>query len=211
MLRTQFIPAAAAPGRRLMIVLHGLGDSVEGWLWLPEALRLPWLNYLLVNAPEPYYGGWSWYDIDSGDGIKSSRQLLFQLLDGLKEYPAGQIVFSGFSQGCLMSIEVGARYPRRFAGIAGISGYVHEPEQLVRELSPVARQQRFLLTHGTHDPLIPIEKVRSQVALLKKAGLNIDWREFVKAHTVAGEEELAVVRRFVEESFADDPPITNNK
>jgi phospholipase/carboxylesterase len=201
MLRTQFIPATGPPSRRLMIVLHGLGDSVEGWLWLPAALRLPWLNFLLVNAPEPYYGGWSWYDIDSGAGLESSRQLLFQLLDGLKEYPAGQIVFSGFSQGCLMSIEVGARYPRRFAGIAGISGYVHEPEQLVRELSPVARQQRFLLTHGTHDPLIPIEKVRSQVALLKKAGLKIDWREFVKAHTVAGEEELAVVRRFIEESF----------
>ena len=36
-----------------MIVLHGLGDSMEGYRWLPEALQLPWLNYLLVNAPDP--------------------------------------------------------------------------------------------------------------------------------------------------------------
>lgn len=203
MLTTKFISAASPPSRRLMIVLHGLGDSLEGWLWLPGALRLPWLNYLLVNAPDPYYGGYAWYDIESGAGIDTSRQLLFELLDGLKEYPAGQILFSGFSQGCLMAIEVGARYPRRLAGIAGLSGYAHEPEQLIREFSPVARQQRFLLTHGTQDPLIPIQKVRAQVALLKGAGLNIEWREFVKAHNVAGEEELAVIRQFVQNCYAD--------
>ena len=112
MLTTHFIPAAAPHGGRLMIVLHGLGDSLQGWLWLPGALQLPWLNFLLVNAPEPYYGGYSWYDIESGAGIETSRQLLFQLLDGLKEYPAAQIVLCGFSQGCLMAIEAGARYPQ---------------------------------------------------------------------------------------------------
>ena len=205
MLTPDSSPPPLPASRRLMIVLHGLGDSLEGWLWLPGALRLPWLNFLLVNAPDPYYGGWSWYDIESGAGIDASRQLLFELLDGLKEYPAGQIVFSGFSQGCLMAIEVGARYPRRLAGIVGISGYVHEPEQLIREFSPVARQQRFLLTHGTQDPLIPIQKTRQQMALLKEAGLKIDWREFVKAHTVAGEEEVAVIRQFVRECYAGTP------
>ena len=202
MLKTKFIPAAS-PGPRLMIALHGLGDSLDGWLWLPRAMRLPWLNFLLVNAPEPYHGGWSWFDIDSGAGIAESRQLLFQLLDGLKEYPAGQIVLSGFSQGCLMSIEVGARYPRQFAGIVGISGFVHDPEQLIRELSPVARRQRFLLTHGAHDPLLPIQNARRQVAQLKEAGLNIEWREFEKGHNIAGEEELAVIRQFICACYGD--------
>jgi phospholipase/carboxylesterase len=206
MLTTQFIPAAEPSSRRLMIALHGLGDSLEGWLWLPDALRLPWLNFLLVNAPTPYFGGYSWFDIESGAGVAESRQLLFDLLDGLKDYPAGQIVFSGFSQGCLMSIEVAARYPRRLAGIVGISGFVHEPVQLIRELSPVAREQRFLLTHGTHDPLIPVQKARQQVGLLKEAGLNIEWREFVKAHNVAGEEELAVIRQFIRECYGEKAP-----
>ena len=247
MLTTHFIRAAGPPGGRLMIVLHGLGDSLEGWLWLPGALQLPWLNFLLVNAPDPYYGGYSWYDIESGAGIETSRQLLFQLLDGLgrlstpppsdltipsphevgrgpgrggrslqvlpaqdageglKAYPAGQIVLCGFSQGCLMVIEAGARYPQKFAGIVGISGYVHEPEKLIRDFSPAARQQRFLLTHGTQDPLIPIQKMRQQVALLKKAGLKIEWREFVKPHAVAGEEELAVIRQFVQDCYTETP------
>jgi phospholipase/carboxylesterase len=203
MLHTRFIPAAEPREPRLMIVLHGLGDSLEGWSWLPDALRLPWLNFLLVNAPEAYGPGFSWYDIETGEGIARSRQLLFQLLDGLKEYPARQIILSGFSQGCLMSLEVGARYPQRLAGIVGISGYLQEPERLVKELSPVARQQRFLVTHGLHDPLIPIQKVRGQIALLREAGLQIGWCEFAKAHTVAGEAEVAVVRQFVTSCYVE--------
>ena len=80
-----------------------------------------------------------------------------------------------------MSLEIGARYPHRLAGIVGISGYVHEPEKLALELSPQAREQRFLMTHGTQDPLIPIEQVRPQIELLTRAGLRIQWREFAKA------------------------------
>jgi phospholipase/carboxylesterase len=205
MLTTELITAAERTSRRLMIVLHGLGDSMEGYRWVPDAMQLPWLNYLLVTAPDPYYGGFSWYDLynDPAPGIERSRKLLFDLLDDLRlrQFATDQIIFSGFSQGCLMSLEIGARYPWRMAGIVGISGYAHQPEKLVRELSPVARQQRFLLTHGTQDPLIPIEQVRPQIAVLKKAGLQIDWREFNKAHTIAGEVELAVIRDFVRNSY----------
>ena len=206
MLKTEFIPAAKDTDGRLMIVAQGLGDSVAGFRWLPEAMQLPWLNYLLVNAPDSYYGGFSWYDLDgdSGPGIERSRKMLFRMLDELaeKKFVPEKIIFSGFSQGCLMSIEIGARYPHRLAGIVGISGYVHQPERLVQELAPTAAQQRFLLTHGTQDTLIPIGKVRPQVETLKRAGLQIDWREFEKGHTIAGEVELAVVRDFVRKSYA---------
>ena len=110
----------------------------------------------------------------------------------------------GFSQGCLMTIEVGLRYPHLFAGLVGISGYVHQPERLLQELSPVALQQRFLITHGTDDPLIPFGPVREQVNRLIAAGIQIEWHEFAKAHTIAGEEELAVIRDFVRACLFSD-------
>ncbi len=188
-----------------MVVLHGLGDSLEGWRWFPEVMNLPWLNYLLVNAPDDYYGGFSWFNLDDeiAPGVERSRKLLFALLDDLlaKGWTAEQINFGGFSQGCLMCLDVGLRYPHRLAGIVGISGWIWQPEKLVTELSPVARQQRLLLTHGTHDPLIPIEKTRSQIPLLKAAGLQVEFREFVKEHTVAGEEEVSVIRNFVRAGY----------
>src|SRR3989442_10122713 len=174
MLHSELIPSLEK-SRRLLIMLHGLGDSIEGYRWLPPALNLPWLNYLLVNAPDEYYGGYSWYDF-AGDivpGVKRSRELLTRLLDVQKEkgFAPEQITLGGFSQGCLMSLETGLRYPHRLAGIVGISGYVCSPEQLIAELAPVAFKQRILLTHGTLDPLIPFSLVRGQVNLLQGAGL----------------------------------------
>jgi len=205
MLDTELVPAMEKNSRRLMVVLHGLGDSIEGYRWLSPALRLPWLNYLVVNAPDPYFGGFAWYDFsgDAGTGVERSRALLFELLDEQRKrgWPTEQTTLFGFSQGSLMTIELGLRYPHRFAGLVGISGYVHEAERLIQEMSPVALQQRFLITHGTEDPLIPFPEVREQINRLKAEGIQIEWHEIAKAHTIAGEAELGIIRDFVRKSF----------
>ena len=102
MLHSEFISATDPNSRWLMVMLHGLGDSIEGFRWMPEAINLPWLNYLLVNAPDDYYGGFSWFDInDPVAGVARSRKLLFTLLDELavKKYPPELITLGGFSQG----------------------------------------------------------------------------------------------------------------
>lgn len=200
-LETAFVPAEQAGSRHLMIVLHGLGDSLEGYRWLPGVMNLPWLNFLLVNAPDEYYGGFSWfpYPGERGPAIKRSRELLFKLLEAQRERgfaPEDTFMF-GFSQGCLMSCEIGIRYPHKLAGIVGISGWAEEPAKLLVEQSPVAKEQRFLITHGTLDPLIPFAAAKDSFARLKEGGLQIDWHEFPKEHTIYGESEMHVIRKFV--------------
>jgi phospholipase/carboxylesterase len=204
MLHSELIPARQAGSQRLMILLHGLGDSLEGFRWFPEAMRLPWLNYLLVNAPDSYYVGHSWFDLNQpAPGVARSRKLLFELLADLhqRQFPANQITLAGFSQGCLMSVEVALTYPEVLAGVVGISGWVNEPEKLLREMPPAATRQRLLMTHGTADPMVPIAAVRTQIPLLTAAGINVTWREFAKAHTIAGEPEMAVIREFVRAGY----------
>lgn len=100
-----------------------------------------------------------------------------------------------------MSVQVGLRYPHLFAGIVGVSGYVCEPEKLIKELSPIARQQRLLITHGTQDPMLRFAEVEKQFAILKAAGVNLEFHAFAKAHTIAGEEELALIRNFVSAGY----------
>ena len=204
-MHSEFIPAEEKGSRRLMIMLHGLGDSIQGYRWLPEAMKAPWLNYLLVNAPDEYFGGYSWYDFigDIVPGVVRSRKLLFELLEAQrgKGFPIEQTVLGGFSQGGLMAIEVGFRYPQRLAGVISLSGYVCEPEKLVNELSPVAFRQRLLVTHGTVDPMVPFAVVREQINILKAAGLHVEWHELVKAHTIAGELELDIIRNFVRRGY----------
>jgi phospholipase/carboxylesterase len=206
MLHTEFIPATPTNSRRVLVMLHGLGDSTSGWRWLPDALGMPDLNYLLVNAPDQYFGGWSWFEYrgDIAPGVHRSRKLLFEVLEDLRTqgFPADQITLGGFSQGCLMAIETGLRYPHRLAGIVGISGWVFELENLLRDLTPVARAQRLLITHGHFDPLLPFAETQHQVRALKGAGLNVEWREFPKEHGIHGKEELGVIREFVRAGYA---------
>jgi phospholipase/carboxylesterase len=204
MLQSKLIPAEDRSSRRLMIVLHGLGDSMAGYTWVPQALGMPDLNYLLVNAPDPYYGGYSWYDYagNAAPGVQRSIQLLAGLLEAQRGlgFPAEQTLLSGFSQGCLMTLETGLRYPHRLAGLIGLSGYVLDPQTLLREASPVAKEQRVLMTHGRQDPLIPFAAVKKQMEQLRHGGIQIDWHEFDKPHTII-DAEIEVIRDFVADAL----------
>ena len=202
MLHSEFIPAQETDSGKLLIALHGLGDSIEGYRWMPTELALPALNVLLVNAPDPYYGGDSWYDFagNPGPGVERSRNLLFECLDHQIEqgFKHENIVLFGFSQGCLVTLDTGLRYAKPLAGLIGVSGYVFEPEKLVKEWNESAKTIPVLMTHGTFDPMIPIDPVRQQAFLLRKHGLNLQWEEFQKEHTIAGREELDLIKGFIE-------------
>ena len=197
----EMVRSQDAKSRRLMVVLHGLGDSIAGYRWLPDAMNSASLNYLLVNAPHPYESGYSWFNGESE--LKLSVDLLCTLLDEKRGegWPTEQTILFGYSQGCNLAWQLGMRYPHRFAGIIGINGFVNDLPATRASFSPVSRQQRFLITHGTEDPIIPMADSAKQVAELKREGYNIDWREFKRAHTIAGQEEIDVIREFAIASY----------
>ena len=200
MLKTKLIPAAEPGSKHLMIVLHGLGDSMVGYTWVPQAMQCPWLNYLLVNAPDQYFEGFSWYEYQGNaePGVRRSVGLLNELLDAQRAdgFPTEQTILAGFSQGCLMTLETGLRYPHSFAGLVGLSGYVLDPAKLLNEAAPVAKSQHLLVAHGRQDPLIPCDKVHEQMKQLQAGVLSLEWHEYDMPHTII-EEEMAVVREFV--------------
>ena len=192
---------AKIPSDQLMVVLHGLGDSTRGFLWLQDELQIDSLNYLLLNAPEPYYSGYRWYDIyeDPLSGIVRSRKLLsevFAVLAG-EEYPPEKTFLLGFSQGSLMTLEFGARHSDRLAGYVGISGYTIDPVSLLRDLNPKVNHGDWLITHGTKDEVLPVEKTRTQMHMLREGGFEIDYREYPKTHTIDSNRELPDIRQFI--------------
>ncbi len=211
------VQAQETGAKPLLVVLHGLGDSSEGWEWLPGELQLPWLNYHLLNAPDEYFSGRSWFGIRfpmdgrvdgtlppvDGAAIDRSRKLLWDLLESelAGGRAPGDIAVLGFSQGCLMTLESGLRFRLPLAGLVAISGWVHDPARLAVEAPAHARQVPVLMTHGTLDPLLGIEHVRPQAAALKTARFDLAWQEFDKEHTVAGRAEVQFIARFLEQAF----------
>jgi predicted esterase len=49
--------------------------------------------------------------------------------------------------------------------------------------------------------LLPFAGVRDQVKQLQAAGLNVEWREYPKEHTIHGEEEISAIREFVRAGY----------
>lgn len=165
-------------------------------------MGLPWLGYLLVDAPDPYYEGFSWYDLppNQAPGVVRSRRLLdalFARLVAAGQDPA-RTALLGFSQGCLMTLEWGGRSELPLAAYVGISGYVLDPDALIRDLHPQARRPDWLVTHGTWDVVLPYEVTAAQVRSLQQAGWPLTFQGYRKEHTIVP-EEVALVRAFLAE------------
>lgn len=196
-----FIPATV-PSKKLMIVLHGRGDSADGFAFLAPYLQLDEMNYILMNAPYEYFGGYSWYDLPPNQlqGIAYSSGLLAQSLDILfeEEFDAAQSFLLGFSQGSLLTFEFGARYEKPLAGYIAISGYIYDQELLLKEMNPLHQTSKnWLCTHGTEDDVLPLSISKSQIEVLQERGFDITFKSYEKPHTLI-EEELVMIRSWIQ-------------
>jgi len=195
-----FIPSKV-PSKKLMIVLHGRGDSAQGFTWLPQHLDIDEMNYLLLDAPYEYFGGYSWYDLPPNQliGIAHSCSLLIDALEMLFEdhFNAHESFLFGFSQGSLLTFEFGARYEKELAGYIAVSGYIYDPELLLEEMEPVHQtSNNWLCTHGTEDEVLPYTVSSEQVKYLQDGGFDITFKSYPKTHTMV-EDEIGMIKEWV--------------
>lgn len=194
---------------KLMVVLHGRGDTLRPFLQLPEELDLPEMNYLFLNAPRKYDKGFSWYGMEPNHtkGIMRSRSKLHHLMEELETqgWRSEDIYLFGLSQGCLMACDLVMTYDRPFAGVLGISGYVWFFPRWKSTFSQTAKNTPWIMTHGFSDVDIPIHETRAQVKKLQASGISVEWLEMEKGHEVETDFEAPIlgswVRRMYEKSL----------
>lgn len=183
-----------------MVILHGRGDSSRGFTFLPSYLNIDEMNYLLLNAPYFYYGGFSWYDLPPNqlEGIVHSSAILADIFDTLfeDEFDAEESFLFGFSQGSLLTFEFGARYEKVLAGYIAVSGYIYDTNNLLEEMNPNVNHSNWLCTHGTDDEILPFNISKSQVETLQNAGFKIDFKSYLKDHTIV-EDELMMIAEWI--------------
>lgn len=201
----KFIPAKKKSDK-LMIVLHGRGDSIRPFYAFDSELNIPEMNYLLLNAPRKFMDGYTWYGEPpfQRQGVLKIREKLFDLLNDLENqgWKSENIFLFGFSQGCLISADVGLNYPKKLAGIVGISGYFNFYPRWRLNLAPEAQKTPWLFTHGIKDDVLPLDETKFGVEKLKDAGLKVEWVEFDKDHSLL-EEEYPVIRRWVRDKLSN--------
>ena len=194
-----FIPSKVT-SKKLMVILHGRGDSSRGFTFLPPYLNMDDMNYLLLDAPYFYYGGFSWYDLPPNqlEGIAYSSAVLADIFDTLfeEEFNAEESILFGFSQGALLTFEFGARYEKVLAGYIAVSGYIYDPENLLIEMNPNVNTSNWLCTHGTYDDVLPFDTSSAQIEYLQDQGFDITFKSYPKEHSVA-EDELKMISEWI--------------
>ena len=195
-----FIPSKI-PSKKIMIVLHGRGDSSEGFTGLPSFIDIDEMNYLLVDAPFEYFTGLSWYQLppDQLPGIQYSSKLLSSVLDELfkEQFNASESFLFGFSQGSLLTFEFGARYHQKLAGYIAISGYIYNVDTLLEEVNKKVIHENWLCTHGILDAVLPFDTSKKQIEILQNNGFRIEFKSYNKEHNLE-KEELKMIKEWIE-------------
>lgn len=185
----------------LVLMLHGRGADMHDLADLADLLAEPGTcRFVFANAPrpfEPYPGmayGWTWFDGWPPElaSVKASRELLLQFIGEVTQrYPTSKRIMAGFSQGAMMSLDVGLRTDA--AGIIAMSGGLYEPD-----LPDLAAKKGLpvLIAHGIYDDVVPVAYARRARHVLEEAGLDVEYHEYPMQHNVA-QEEVAVVREFI--------------
>tara|TARA_X000001036_G_scaffold324444_1_gene303000 strand:- start:296 stop:946 length:651 start_codon:yes stop_codon:yes gene_type:complete len=148
-----------------IILLHGYGGDGKDI----STLSLNWKRYLpntvfiCPNGHEPCAinpSGFQWFDLTNDDpnyileqSLKAETRLNKFIKEIKDKYSLSnnKIVLSGFSQGCMMSINLGLVSDQEYNCIVGFSGKIINQEDLKSRIKVTTKT---LLIHGDNDQVV---------------------------------------------------------
>ena len=186
---TTISPLSKNKPKQAIVLCHGYGGdgkdisilAINWQRFLPDAI------FLCPNAPEVCSDnpqGFQWFDLTSEKeetilekSLIAEEKLgifLDQVFNNLQiEYSNMALV--GFSQGCMMSIQVGLKKKEQINSIIGYSGKVINQEHLSNNIN--SKPKTFLM-HGVDDTIVPATHLLEAKEYLNKHGLKIKTKLF---------------------------------
>jgi phospholipase/carboxylesterase len=158
-------PEKNMPINQAVILLHGYGGDGKDISMLPLNWKrfLPNTIFLCPNGHERCTinpSGYQWFDLTKGDPeyileqSKKAELKLQQFIEEVKnkyDLTDGQICLSGFSQGCMMSINLGLLNNENYNCVVGFSGkIINQIDLAKRKISST----KMLLIHGDRDAVV---------------------------------------------------------
>ena len=170
--------------KNIVVLLHGYGGDGNdiAQVTLNWKRFLPDTLFVCPNAPEICSvnpSGYQWFDLsqDNEEYIinksKKNEIILKKFLNEIKEkfsLPNSKICLSGFSQGCMMSINVGLSSDEKFSGILGFSGKIISKKELSKRIT---HKPEILLIHGENDDIVPCVKSLEAKDFLERSKVSV--------------------------------------
>jgi len=197
-------PEKDLPINQAVILLHGYGGDGKdiSMLTLNWKRFLPNAIFLCPNGHEKCVinpTGYQWFDLTRDDPeyileqSKKAETKLKEFIEEIKNKYAlnnSQICLSGFSQGCMMSINLGMTSSKNYNCIVGFSGKVINREDLIKRKTS---STKMLLIHGDKDevvsPIFLLEAkdflIRNDIEIETKMIKDCDHRIPIEASSAA--------------------------
>ena len=172
-------PLSKTKPQRIIVLCHGYGGDGQDISLLAMNWQrfLPATIFFCPDAPERCAinpKGYQWFDLESGkDDIIFEKSLiaeeklskfLDQILDNF-QLETINLALVGFSQGCMMSIQVGLKKKQQINCLIGYSGKIINQTHLSKNINS---KPKIFLMHGANDPIVPpMHLLESKEYLLK--------------------------------------------
>ena len=168
-----------------IILLHGYGGDGKDI----SMLTLNWKRFLkntIFLCPDAHEickinpSGFQWFDLTTEDEryvlseSNKAENKLKQYIEEIKlEYKLknNQVCISGFSQGCMMAINVGLTSNESFNCIVGFSGKIIDMNDLS---SRIKTKTNILMVHGDLDQIVPPSNLLDAKDFFIRNKINIE-------------------------------------
>ena len=177
-------PEKNLPINNAIILLHGYGGDGKDISMLTLNWRrfLPNTVFLCPDGDETCVvnpSGFQWFDLTKDDpeymlneSIKAEKKLIKFIEEVKKNFnlESSKICLSGFSQGCMLSINLGLTSDENYACVVGFSGKIINKEDLSKRKKS---NTKFLLIHGDLDEVVPPTSLLEAKDFLMRNNINV--------------------------------------
>ena len=190
--------------KNAIILLHGYGGDGKDI----SLITYNWKRFLkntIFLCPDAHQicsinpSGYQWFDLSRDDknyileeSLKSEEKINEFVKEVQQKYNLNKsnICISGFSQGCMMSINVGLCSNEKFNSIIGFSGKIIDKKNLT---SRIKSKTNILLIHGDSDQVVPPSSLldakdfflRNKINIVTKMLKNCDHNIPMEASSLA--------------------------
>jgi|TARA_B100001175_G_C19386370_1_gene579165 phospholipase/carboxylesterase len=205
-------PEKNEPIKNVIVLLHGYGGDGKDI----SMLSLNWKRFLpntIFLCPDGHEkcainpNGFQWFDLTKEDPkyildeSKKAESIIYQFIEEVKNnygIENSKICLSGFSQGCMLSINLGLTSNENFNCIVGFSGKIIDKEDLLKRKKS---NTKMLLIHGDLDTIVPTYNMLEAKDFLVRNSIDIETKIIKNCEHHIPVEASSIALNYIKNNF----------
>ena len=209
---TTVLPLSNNKPSQAIVLCHGYGGDGKdiSTLAINWQRFLPDTIFLCPNAPQVCSinsQGYQWFDLTSEkeeiilekslEAEKKLSTFLDQVFNNF-QLETNKLSLVGFSQGCMMSLQVGLKKKQQINSVIGYSGKIINKKYLTNNINS---KPKIFLMHGENDTIVPPTSLLEAKEYLKNHGISVKTKLFKNCEHAIPVEGVSLGLEFLKKNL----------